>query len=168
MSISEYWRPVIGFEGIYDVSSWGRVRRIKPQHGTQAGRILKGHNLHGYYHVYLSHNNKVSRRLIHRLVMQSFVGPSTLEVNHKDCNKLNNRLANLEYTTRQENAAHAKHNNCYARGERVTMSTLTRRQVRQIRRLRGRLTYKEIAARFGVTYSGIQGILCGRTWAWLN
>lgn len=166
--MSEVWREVLGFEGIYAVSSYGRVKRLQQQHGTQAGRILKGHNLRGYYHVYLSWQNKVRRRLIHRLVAQAFIGVSSLEINHKDGNGLNNRLENLEYVTRQENAAHARINGFYARGERSASSTLTRRQVRRIRQLKGSMTYAEIAKRFGVTYSGVQAILCGRTWAWLS
>lgn len=167
---TEEWRPVVGYEGFYAVSSYGRVKRVHQQHGTHAGRVLKGHNLSnkGYYHVYLCVGNKRRRRLVHRLVAQAFLGVSSLEINHIDGNGLNNRLDNLEYATRQENAAHARVNGFYARGERTGAVALTRRKVRHIRTLKGKMTYDAIARRYGVTYSCIQGVMCGRTWAWLS
>lgn len=167
--MSEEWRPVVGYEGIYEVSSLGSVRRIAPAKGATVG-----HNLvlclhpNGYHRVYLCWNNKRRSRLASRLVAAAFLGPSDLEVNHKNGNTGDNRIGNLEYMTRQENAEHARINGFYARGEKVAAANLNRHQVREIRKLKGKMTYEAIAARFGVTYSGVQAILCGRTWAWLS
>lgn len=167
--MSEEWRAVLGYESVYEVSSLGRVRRIARAKGATPGKLLVL-CLHpnGYYRVYLSWQGTRRSHLVSRLVAAAFIGASKLEVNHKDGDTHNNRLYNLEYNTRQENAAHARINGLYARGEQAHTANLNRHQVRQIRRLKGKLTYKAIAARFGVTYSGVQAILCGRTWAWLN
>lgn len=100
MDTKEEWRDVVGFEGKYRVSSHGRVwsnRRKK--------YLAPYVNNSGYALVWLHVAGKGYRRLVHRLVMTAFIEDFSedLEVNHKDENKLNNRLDNLEVCTRQYN-----------------------------------------------------------------
>lgn len=105
----EEWRPVVGYEALYSVSSYGRIRRDAPGPRTYPGKILKvQHNGRGYLHVQLSKNNRQRHIPVHRLVAAAFLGPANgLQVNHMDLNKSNNRLDNLEYVTHSENMQHA-------------------------------------------------------------
>lgn len=113
MMENEIWKPVVGYEGLYEVSNLGRVRSLdryakQPKGGLRLikGRILNQYiNRCGYLFVSLSKNGKVKKITIHRLVAQAFIpNPDNLpEVNHKDECKTNNRADNLEYCTRKYN-----------------------------------------------------------------
>jgi hypothetical protein len=104
----EIWKDVLGYEGLYVVSSLGRVKSVK------TGLIRKHYDEgHGYKRVSLCKNRRYKLKCIHRLVVEAFIGaiPKGLEVNHKDEDKSNNTLDNLEICTRQYNAEYscAKH-----------------------------------------------------------
>lgn len=108
----EVWKPVVGFEGLYLVSSLGNVkslpRKIKMPHGGyywSKEHILKPHTMpNGYLVVGLYDNGSIRRFYVHRLVAYAFLGENkNLTVNHKDENKLNNNILNLEYMTIAEN-----------------------------------------------------------------
>lgn len=114
----EGWRPVVDFEGLYEVSDAGRVRRTgkAARHGKgRGGGARLGHvlaplkNRQGYRAVQLWRGGEGAMRLVHVLVATAFLGPppDRQEVNHRDGDKTNNALANLEYVTRSENARHA-------------------------------------------------------------
>lgn len=118
MAIVENWLPVIGYEGTYDVSDLGRVRRVGRATrsgkgrggGARIGRILRTQVVHGGYrtvHLWLAGSQKV--HLVAGLVAEAFIGPRPIgrEVNHIDGVKKNNAAANLEYLTRSENLTHA-------------------------------------------------------------
>lgn len=99
---AEEWRPVLGQEGIYEVSSLGRVKRVAPGRGTWPGRILKPKlDDKGYYQVRIA--GRTQR--IHRLVLAAFFGPSDMLGRHLDGNPKNNSLENLRYGTPLENSA---------------------------------------------------------------
>lgn len=112
---SEVWKPVPGFEGRYEVSNLGRFRGLpRPlvykdgRRGTLPGGPLKGaRNADGY--VLLSLDTK-TKKLAHRIVAEAFLGPQEYRrtVNHKDGDKANNRVSNLEWATYGENNAHAR------------------------------------------------------------
>lgn len=106
---NEIWKPVVGYEGWYSVSSLGRVRRDKPQRNTFPGRILRPVTRKGYYAQCLTKDGKHATFTNHSLVAAAFIGPRPplLQVNHKDANKLNNRDWNLEYVTHLQNQRHA-------------------------------------------------------------
>lgn len=102
--------PIPGYEGIYDISSLGRVRSY-PRNGTRAKtlHILRPSiSRRGYYRVSLFKNDKVKYYSIHRLVAEAFLqrGPDQTEVNHKDGNPSNNLVSNLEWCSRSENHKH--------------------------------------------------------------
>ena len=99
--LDEKWKPLTlsGLNTIY-VSSCGRIM-------TSKGNITYGSDRGGYLCVHLTKNNKGVHLLVHRAVLEAFVGLSNLQVNHKDGDKKNNRLENLEYVTNQENIRHA-------------------------------------------------------------
>lgn len=109
-NVGEIWKPVPGFEGVYSVSSYGRIRRDLSRGKAVTGFILKPTpNRRGYLRVTLSDTPRREAFLVHRLVMQAFVGdcPAGKEVNHIDTDKTNCRLDNLEYLTGVENIEHA-------------------------------------------------------------
>lgn len=100
--MKEIWKDIIGFERIYEVSNYGRVRNVK------SGRILsvsKCGGCRGYAGVSLSKDGKRYGRLVHRLVAEAFIPrPDGLyEVNHKDEDKTNNRVDNLEWCDHRYN-----------------------------------------------------------------
>ena len=102
MTEDEIWCPIKGYESLYEVSDKGRVRSLK--FGKE--RILKqGRNNSGYLQVCLCKNGETKRCLVHRLVAQAFIhNPDNLpEVNHKDEDKENNSVQNLEWCDRKYN-----------------------------------------------------------------
>jgi hypothetical protein len=110
----EVWRDVVGFEGLYIVSDHGNVMslpRITGRNGAQRNRngrmLTKTMTPNGYLKVTLYKAGKTYQINIHRLVMRAFVGPSELQVNHKDEDKTNNCLDNLEYMTGLENTRYS-------------------------------------------------------------
>lgn len=108
-TVSEEWKDISGFEGIYQVSDKGNVRRIyllRMNHGIKT-RILKNHQCksNGYLVVSLSKGGKVSHKCVHRLVARAFLpNPHNLPcVNHKDETRTNNHASNLEWCTYKYN-----------------------------------------------------------------
>ncbi len=109
----EVWKPVVGYEGLYEVSSLGNVKgvdRILSNGHCWNGKRLKGGKFsNGYDFVCLRKNGVARNELVHRLVAQSFI-PNPIDckvVNHIDGDKSNNRLENLEWITHSENQEHA-------------------------------------------------------------
>jgi hypothetical protein len=165
-TLREEWRNVVGFEGVYEVSCLGRVKRIAPGQGATPGRILRQHqHQSGYVNVALSTHSSKRFIWVHRLVCTAFHGqPPTPEheVNHKNGVKTDNRVINLEWATKSQNIKHAFR----ALGRNTGRAKLTTDQVREIRRLydTGTYTQPEIAKRFGVCKATICLIINRRTW----
>lgn len=118
--MKEIWKPVVGYEGFYDVSNLGSVRRVK-RSLLHKGRhvayvkpmIMKlSVDTYGYKTVELSVNRKRKRTAVHRLVALAFIPnpKGKTQVNHKDLDKTNNVVTNLEWTTPKENCNHAWEN----------------------------------------------------------
>ena len=111
--MNEEWRPVVGWEGLYEVSDQGRVRSfdrtVHCKNGRTRrykGRLLKPQKSRdGYLRVALCRGDKPRRRYIHRLVLAAFAGPCPdgMETRHMNGNPSDNRLANLQYGTHSEN-----------------------------------------------------------------
>lgn len=99
----EIWKDVEGYEGLYQVSSFGRVKSFK----GSVERILCGSvNKGGYSILSLYSKDKIKIKYRHKLVADAFFGKSNLQVNHKDGNRLNNNIENLEYVTVRDNNIH--------------------------------------------------------------
>ena len=108
----EEWRDIKGFEGKYMVSNLGRVKSLNYNHTGKEG-ILKGVDYgYGYLYVSLTKDGKVKQYSINRLVAQAFLeNPDNLpEVNHKDEDKTNNRVENLEWCSRSYNINYGTRN----------------------------------------------------------
>ena len=111
------WLPVVGYEGLFEVSSDGRVRSldriVTTKTGvrkTHRGRILSQHpDDDGYFRVGLSNAGRHRKRRVHSLVAESFIGPRPdgMEVCHNDSNRQNNHVSNLRYDTHSNNVLDA-------------------------------------------------------------
>lgn len=169
--MSEVWKDIAGFPD-YVVSNLGRIKRACKSKNNRAkeGLILKPIENKGYLAVSLYGPQGLRPFLIHRLVLMSFVGPPPLghESNHKDGNKKNNLLENLEWVTSSENTIHAYRNGLcpYCFGEKNSSAKLNEKDVYSIKGLlsRGDLFQKDIGEMFGVTKSNISCINLGKSW----
>lgn len=167
--MDEQWRPVTGHERRYSVSSLGRVMSTA---GQYAGRIYTGRTAtNGYLYIDLYSDGSKTRALVHRLVAEAFIGqpkPEAPWVNHRDGNKRNNAVDNLEWTSPGGNNAHAYRTGLKTptdvRGERNPRAKLSADQVAEIRRLSGEVGQRRLALMFGVSRSTIQWVQKGRNW----
>lgn len=107
----EEWKNIKGYEGLYQVSNTGKVRRIFKRK-TKELKLVEDKD--GYFYVKLSKESMIKHFRINRLVLLTFnpiKNPSSKQVNHIDGNKKNNNLQNLEWCTQKENLSHALQNN---------------------------------------------------------
>lgn len=121
MNSIEEWKDIPGFEGVYQISNQGQLKSFKRLNGCRKypvsdneNFILSNKNRTGdYLSVVLRHGDKIRYCRIHALVAEAFIPncDNKPEVNHKDCNKQNNCVGNLEWVTRRENHDHAVRNN---------------------------------------------------------
>jgi hypothetical protein len=175
---TEWWLPVVGYEGYYEVSNLGRVRalertlvykngtrRTHPTHPMSTSALVKG-----YRSVGLWKGNVGERLLVHRLVLEAFVGPCPVgqECRHGDGDRQNPALTNLSWGTPKQNGEDRVAHGKQARGEDHGSSKLTIEKVREIRALLGTLTQTEIAKRYGVGPSVISRINSGNAWVGID
>lgn len=171
----EEWKVTERFPK-YEVSTYGRLRRITPSRGTRAGKLLKtpiGDKGYPIAVFSIKHENgwKSKTCHVHILVAEAFLPPRPTpkhEVNHKDLVKANNLFTNLEWTTHAENMQHATRNGHTNKlyGEGINTHKLTVENVKEIRRLFrvGGITNKVVASMFDVYPSTISNVRTGLTW----
>lgn len=116
----EEWRPIEGYEGLYEVSSYGRVRSLDRYVRTcyeayklQKGKILSpAKDKFGYLKVVLNCNGKHKTINVHRLVAEAFIpNPDNFpQVNHRDEDKTNNIVDNLEWCDAKYNISYGSRN----------------------------------------------------------
>jgi len=176
----EEWRPVVGYEGLYEVSNLGRVRSLdhKVPYARwnadglrwQKGRILRPGGK-PYFHIKLCKESTVTHIDIHVLVITAFLGKREqgMVVNHIDGNKTNNDLTNLEWVTPRENNLHAAAMGAIRTGERHLSARYTTEQVREMRALFARgVSIRALMQQFDGAESTIQRIVYRRTWKYLE
>jgi hypothetical protein len=112
--MSEEWKDIAGYEGLYQVSNLGKIKRLF-KNGKEHALIGKK-DKDGYIVVSLSKNQKKKYCRLHRVVADAFLSnpDGKPQINHKDRNKQNNTVANLEWVTASENTVH-----CFATGRDV-------------------------------------------------
>ena len=119
MRSDEKWLPVIGYEGLYEVSSYGSVRSMDrtSTHSDgkstfRSGKVLNSYfTPKGYLRLSLSNNGTAKNHFVHRIVAEAFIHnddpENKFEINHKDGVKSNNRVGNLEWASPSDNLMHA-------------------------------------------------------------
>ena len=180
MTEQEEWREIPGWEGLYSVSTYGRVKshqRLiqekrkdgwKPKEYIIDEKILKpSKQKSGHLRVSLSRDRQIKFRLIHQLVLETFIGykPRGKECCHKDGNPSNNHLSNLYYGTRSQNIADAKRHGTFPMGNQRPGARLTNQEAFEI------YTYckqgfkdEDIAKQYGVTKGCVVQIRLGNNW----
>lgn len=168
----ERWRPVIAFEGLYEVSNLGRVRsvarfiRVRDGKRLMEGRILKIRiDNEGYPRVTLCNAPKEVTSHVHRLVAEAFVAGCGPLVRHLDGNPQNCRDSNLAWGSYPENEADKARHGKTPRGESHVNSKMTDTAVRQIRELHARgFTQLSIAEALGLNRGVVGNVVRKEGW----
>jgi HNH endonuclease/NUMOD4 motif len=105
---TEQWRSVVRYEGVYEVSDFGSIRRLRPSSGKPSGTILAIHKGRKYPSVELWAAGSRKVHYVHRIVAMAFIPnpEAKREVNHKNFNRNDNSVSNLEWVTDLENRCH--------------------------------------------------------------
>lgn len=170
--MKEMWKNVVGYESRYLVSNTGRVKSLYGKWGKRRDYIMKCgvHKSTGYPRVCLMFKGKEDNQHVHTLVLAAFdkPRPDGLVTNHKDGNKQNNHIDNLEYVTYGENNKHAREILGLPigdKGERNGQSKLKETDVvKIIELLEDGLSCNEIADLYPVTDGTIWKIKLGMSW----
>ena len=165
----ERWKWISGYEGRYEISDLGRIRSHfgRGRIMTPVGRKTYGTDRIAAYFVGLCKDGKMRTPLIHRLVLETFIGPCPegLEGCHGDGDPGNNRLSNLRWDTRSSNAQDSIHHGTKPVGIKHHNAKLTDEDIRCIRaepNVRG--SGVMLAKCFGVTKTAIGNIRSGHSW----
>jgi hypothetical protein len=145
---NEIWRAVVGYEGLYEVSNLGNVRSLNYGNTGKCKLLKLCFDKYGYLQVGLCKNKKRKMCRVHRLVAITFIlnlmkYPA---VNHKDENKINNKVENLEWCTVEYNNAYGKHQervNKSRKGYRHSEETKNKMRLKAIERNRKLVLEKE-------------------------
>ncbi len=167
------WKPIPNFEG-YAISTMGMVKSLarevrNPRYGVQRlpERVMCGGTIDGYRSIGLRRGGRSYTFLIHRLVLETFVGPCPegLEGCHKNGNKQDCRVENLRWGTRLSNAADKKLHGTEAdtRGSKNGRAMLTEAKVLEIRSRRNEHRGR-LAEEFGIKRENVNKIIYRRTW----
>lgn len=171
--MEEIWKDIKGFEGVYQVSNFGRVKSLARPLIYKDGRrgqlkevILIGTVAsHGYRVISLGKKNK---KLLHRVVAETFIPNeyNRTTINHKDGNKLNNHLDNLEWNTYGENCVHARKIGLNKQhGENTNLSKFSDQLVGALRKVHAEtgFTYTKLAELFGMHRVNVADIIQGKS-----
>lgn len=170
--MEEVWKPVVGKEGKYSVSSLGRLRTeartLHYRNGrtrTLRQRVLRGNITNHGYLVAAVDGKGGGPTLVHRLVLEAFCGPCPdgHEGCHNNGDKLDNRIENLRWDSRTANHADKREHGTLLIGERHPNAKLTVEDIAAIRRDPRR--QRDLASVYGVSQSHIHRIRTGKRWA---
>jgi hypothetical protein len=168
----EVFLDIPGYEDEYQISNKGRVKSLK----TKRGRIMRLKKIwSGYVHVCLCQGNVKRHHAVHGLVLESFVSrrPEGYVANHKDGDKANNDLSNLEWVTQSENAKHSyyilgKNEHCVPPrfyGEDHPMS-VAKDEAERIKSAYGTgFSSREVSRQFGISKTTVLKIVNNKHWS---
>ena len=179
----EIWKPVPEFEDFYEISSSGRIKSLARTIIRKDGKPLRikekmlktPANGRGYPRVTLYKPGNNSWNTVHSLVAKTFLphpemdiggGKNQFGVNHKDGDKMNNHVDNLEYITNANNVIHARKSGLLcARGSKNGRAKISENDVDSIKYLYSEgATQQELAQKFGICQTSISRVICGTTW----
>ncbi len=172
----ERWLPVVGYEGLYEVSDLGRVRSLDRfvSHRYGGVQLKKGKVLapcfhrHGYPKVGLWKDGVQTVPCVHVLVAAAFLGPcpAGMEVLHGKAGSRDCRLSNLRYGSHEENQQDMLRDGTAQTGTKAHSSKLTEEDVRAIRR--SNETGVALRRRYGISSAQVSRVRTGKNWAWLD
>ncbi len=168
----EIWKDIPGYKGIYQISNHGRIKRIAKCNRSYSGRILSPVLNCGYFRVKLCVNGKQDTRKIHRLVLETFIGPcpDNCECCHMDGNSKNNHIENLRWDTRSNNMIDSVKHGTHVdnSGSNSSSAKLTESDVLTIRRLLEKgASLSELGKRFRVDFTTISMVKRRKTWKYI-
>lgn len=167
----EQWKPVVGYEGFYEVSNLGRVRSTATRHPRWPSGRTMSPNRHpdGHLLVGLTRpGRKLRKEKVHRLVLEAFVGPCPqgMQACHNDGNPQNNCVENLRWDTPSRNQQDRRRHGTATLGETHRDAKLTALKVRLIRDGYASGVYqRELAVQYGVSQSVISSVVTRKTWS---
>ena len=165
--MEEVWKDVKGFEGLYQVSNLGNVKRLISERVFAERLIGRSIDRYGYVKRVLSKNGKNNHFTEHRLVAIAFIDnpENKATVNHINGIKTDNRVENLEWNTNNENHQHAINTGLKdQKGIKHHKCKLTEEQVREIREIGFSQTRMSLSKKYGVSRTNILGIIRGNFW----
>ncbi len=169
--ITEKWKDVIGYEGLYQISSDGRVKSSYRHPGAVGHFGTTIIDSEGYPQIRLVKNGVTSVYRVHNLVLTAFCGlrPDGYQCLHNDGNRQNIKLENLKWGTQFENADDAIRHGTQVRGETSGRAKLTTDQVLIIKRLSSYgHSLRSLGKRFRVDHTTIGAIKTGKSWSHLK
>lgn len=161
----EVWKKINGYNGRYEISNFGNVK----SNIYKKPRNLKLIKMKiGYYRVSLQYGKIVKPNYVHRLVAEHFLNKKENHecVNHKDGNKLNNHVDNLEWCTKAENNKHAWDLDLNSKEKRCKLDRFDVDRVRGLFALG--LTGNRIAKILKLPKTPVYWIIQGKTWQWYS
>ena len=170
--MEEIWKDIDGYDGVYQASSFGRLRRVRHddfRHMSKRLGILKLRRGPRYDLASFCHHGKRTNASLHTIIARTFLSvppccptcKTPYDVNHIDENTHNNRADNLEYVTHVENTRRSR-----KKQQRASWKILTDEKVAQIKqRISEQVPGVKIAEEFGITKSTVCDISKGRLWA---
>lgn len=172
------WRPVPGYEGIYEISDAGAVRSLERTVYFADGRVRRyGGQLlaqyedgNGYPKVTLKNRDRGQRVHVHVLLAAAFIGPRPegQQICHDDGQPPHCTVKNLRYDTPKGNSADKARHGTKLVGEQLPWAKLKADQIRAIRARRGKETVRETAAAFGTSPAHVCNVQRGNRWAHLK
>lgn len=177
--MTERWKAVVGFEGIYEVSNLGRVRSLERRIFISASARSQGYwrrqrarllqpapDDKGYQHLTLWKDHESRQTAVHVLVLEAFVGPRPVGSYgcHRNGNPRTNKLDNLYWGTPTENSADKRRHGTHRQGSAIPWARLTEADVRRIRSLKGKVSQQKLASEYGVRQNQISRVMNGQRW----
>lgn len=181
--VREEWKDVIGWNGFYQISNFGRVKSVERflPYKTHSGKdatfhikpiIMRQYESVGYLKVDLYRNAKRKKKFVHIMVAECFLrNPHNKPIiNHKKANRKLNLPHEIEWSTFSENLLHAYDTGLTPRGENHHNSKLTEHGVMEIKKLfnTGYYSHSLLANIFGSTRRNISSIVSGKSWKWVK
>ena len=148
----------------YKIYNNGKIEKLSPMARKGGVFMTPSFSVNGYHRVSLMNNGKSKTFMLHRLIAEHFIDGKTKNkkyINHKDGNKINNSLENLEWCTMSFNTRHAYLNGLSKKKGKLTISS-----VRTIRE--SKLSYRKLADHFKVSHTAIKKIKKDISYKWLE
>jgi hypothetical protein len=166
----EWWKPVVGFEGLYEVSNVGNVCRIKKSNVSRQGQHLKRWaHWDGRLYVILS-NGRNNTKKVHKIMVDAFLGgtPEGMTVHHEDDCYTSNRVSNFRFLSAIDNWRDGYLSGLVTRGDKHRNAKISEAQALEILALNGKMSLKRVSKKYGISTTAVAYLWKGRNWAHLQ